>query len=182
MLDDDRRGETAIDRNQRGSADIVELERLLLRGEPYETFFASRGTAEWIEQPQAKRNEPWPAFDRRQQLPEGYGCPACVLVVCQCAIDTRGSCFLIPGHEMRKIDAARLFHAGEKVVDRRPFAVVTVEIEVARFAKADRAEKDGKHPNQFGALPVYGRRVEAYRSEEHTSELQSLMRLSYAVF
>src|SRR3546814_1859323 len=28
-LDDDRRGETAIDRNQRGSADIVELERLL---------------------------------------------------------------------------------------------------------------------------------------------------------
>src|SRR3546814_2587205 len=25
-----------------------------------------------------------------------------------------------------------------------------------------RAEKDGKHPNQFGALPVYGRRVEAY--------------------
>src|SRR3546814_20860607 len=94
MLDDDRRGETAIDRNQRGSADIVELERLLLRGEPYETFFASRETAEWIEQPQAKRNEPWPAFDRRQQLPEGYGCPACVLVVRQCAIDTRGSCFL----------------------------------------------------------------------------------------
>src|SRR3546814_6864208 len=92
------------------------------------------------------------------------------------------------------LDAARLFHAGEKVVDRRPFAVVTVEIEVARFAKADRAEKDGKHPNQFGALPVYGRRVEAYdpgvtvrsdgmgqrpgiRSEEHTSELQSLMRI-----
>src|SRR3546814_992894 len=112
MLDDDRRGETAIDRNQRGSADIVELERLLLRGEPYETFFASRETAEWIEQPQAKRNEPWPAFDRRQQLPEGYGCPACVLVVRQCAIDTRGSC----------------------------------------------------------------------RSEEHTSELQSLMRISYAVF
>src|SRR3546814_17056909 len=89
---------------------------------------------------------PWPAFDRRQQLPEGYGCPACVLVVRQCAIDTRGSCFLIPGHEMRKIDAARLFHAGEKVVDRRHFAVVTVEIEVARFAKADRAEKDGKNP------------------------------------
>src|SRR3546814_14252614 len=70
---------------------------------------------------------PWPAFDRRQQLPEGYGCPACVLVVRQCAIDTRGSCFLIPGHEMRKIDAARLFHAGEKVVDRRPFAVVRSE-------------------------------------------------------
>src|SRR3546814_11394527 len=63
---------------------------------------------------------------------------------------------------MRKIDAARLFHAGEKVVDRRPFAVVTVEIEVARFAKADRAEKDGKHPNQFGALPVNGRSVQAY--------------------
>src|SRR3546814_10607016 len=31
-------------------------------------------------------------------------------------------------------------------------------------------------------LEAQGRRVHAYRSEEHTSELQSLMRISYAVF
>src|SRR3546814_10342022 len=33
-----------------------------------------------------------------------------------------------------------------------------------------------------GVLPVTVRGVEASRSEEHTSELQSLMRISYAVF
>src|SRR3546814_1294062 len=37
----------------------------------------------------------------------------------------------------------------------------------------------------FGVSPgviYYGRRMNALRSEEHTSELQSLMRISYAVF
>src|SRR3546814_8207519 len=34
----------------------------------------------------------------------------------------------------------------------------------------------------LGFLGRGGNRVEAVRSEEHTSELQSLMRLSYAVF
>src|SRR3546814_1923313 len=48
-----------------------------------------------------------------------------------------------------------------------------------------------EHPEwfspRFGAfyralLPVLAKRVERIRSEEHTSELQSLMRISYAVF
>src|SRR3546814_4648256 len=34
-----------------------------------------------------------------------------------------------------------------------------------------------RHPDRFG-----GRKVARHRSEEHTSELQSLMRISYAVF
>src|SRR3546814_9210209 len=33
-----------------------------------------------------------------------------------------------------------------------------------------------------GANPAYGTFASRYRSEEHTSELQSLMRTSYAVF
>src|SRR3546814_1508507 len=33
-----------------------------------------------------------------------------------------------------------------------------------------------------GLAEALGLRVEAHRSEEHTSELQSLMRISYAVF
>src|SRR3546814_2880644 len=43
-------------------------------------------------------------------------------------------------------------------------------------------------PDNFAAMlevPRYGRRTAAFdkiRSEEHTSELQSLMRISYAVF
>src|SRR3546814_6638359 len=35
---------------------------------------------------------------------------------------------------------------------------------------------------KYGALSVSGGRVQVSRSEEHTSELQSLMRISYAVF
>src|SRR3546814_6295376 len=34
----------------------------------------------------------------------------------------------------------------------------------------------------WGGLPVAERRKQRSRSEEHTSELQSLMRISYAVF
>src|SRR3546814_5082578 len=34
----------------------------------------------------------------------------------------------------------------------------------------------------ISALPVDGKQLRASRSEEHTSELQSLMRISYAVF
>src|SRR3546814_3870870 len=35
---------------------------------------------------------------------------------------------------------------------------------------------------ELGAAAVAGRAMAALRSEEHTSELQSLMRISYAVF
>src|SRR3546814_4772555 len=34
----------------------------------------------------------------------------------------------------------------------------------------------------FRCVPALSERLEALRSEEHTSELQSLMRISYAVF
>src|SRR3546814_1031764 len=40
-------------------------------------------------------------------------------------------------------------------------------------------------PGPMDNIPMFGRRkngTEAIRSEEHTSELQSLMRISYAVF
>src|SRR3546814_21186479 len=37
-------------------------------------------------------------------------------------------------------------------------------------------------PATMFAHPAYARRLPALRSEEHTSELQSLMRISYAVF
>src|SRR3546814_2001969 len=37
-------------------------------------------------------------------------------------------------------------------------------------------------PTRWPATPRAGRRNSARRSEEHTSELQSLMRISYAVF
>src|SRR3546814_6832061 len=58
-------------------------------------------------------------------------------------------------------------------------------------AKADVGDRrilDAAAPAEHGADPVdiiigdARRRIDAERSEEHTSELQSLMRISYAVF
>src|SRR3546814_3041979 len=40
-----------------------------------------------------------------------------------------------------------------------------------------RCQADGAEPRRLG-----GNEIESERSEEHTSELQSLMRISYAVF
>src|SRR3546814_168665 len=48
----------------------------------------------------------------------------------------------------------------------------------AHQAAALWAEEPGPRP----CPAVFGRRVKDFRSEEHTSELQSLMRISYAVF
>src|SRR3546814_10912788 len=51
---------------------------------------------------------------------------------------------------------------------------------LARFTQRDRpiAEQGDEHPRKSGPCPY----IEPRRSEEHTSELQSLMRNSYAVF
>src|SRR3546814_4383958 len=53
--------------------------------------------------------------------------------------------------------------------------------------RSARGDADGRAPDrslarQAQALRVGGDRRDAQRSEEHTSELQSLMRISYAVF
>src|SRR3546814_6032723 len=47
-------------------------------------------------------------------------------------------------------------------------------------AAADKREGDGCTP--LGVWPIRGVLLRPGRSEEHTSELQSLMRISYAVF
>src|SRR3546814_8411891 len=47
---------------------------------------------------------------------------------------------------------------------------------VAGFGPASGSDRSGRDRVRLGAPVV------AYRSEEHTSELQSLMRISYAVF
>src|SRR3546814_10842134 len=49
-------------------------------------------------------------------------------------------------------------------------------------AIADRLEMDLVTPPALDQAPAHARSSERLRSEEHTSELQSLMRISYAVF
>src|SRR3546814_3939552 len=53
-------------------------------------------------------------------------------------------------------------------IDHQPGAIVAVEIEV--------------HADFAGAAERNEEKIPLARSEEHTSELQSLMRISYAVF
>src|SRR3546814_6620000 len=45
-----------------------------------------------------------------------------------------------------------------------------------------RADQGGPRPDRHRTRPARGAGVRGLRSEEHTSELQSLMRISYAVF
>src|SRR3546814_5930222 len=48
--------------------------------------------------------------------------------------------------------------------------------------KADVGARHGEPPHDVEAGGIFAFRAAQERSEEHTSELQSLMRLSYAVF
>src|SRR3546814_10299349 len=55
--------------------------------------------------------------------------------------------------------------------------------EVEREIKAEVGNGAASRPRAIGGdILVLGRNAERVRSEEHTSELQSLMRISYAVF
>src|SRR3546814_2584826 len=70
---------------------------------------------------------------------------------------------------------AALSHAGSPIAASFP----------SDRAGAPHSAPDAKRP-PFGGRPHYLRRpsfaISSLRSEEHTSELQSLMRISYAVF
>src|SRR3546814_10718367 len=61
--------------------------------------------------------------------------------------------------------------------------VIYTEPEVAWVGRTEQQLKEDGTPYKTGSFPfaALGRAV-AMRSEEHTSELQSLMRISYAVF
>src|SRR3546814_3309978 len=52
----------------------------------------------------------------------------------------------------------------------------------ARITLGCHAAEGGKRPRDEATMRADRRGVSARRSEEHTSELQSLMRISYAVF
>src|SRR3546814_10698552 len=52
----------------------------------------------------------------------------------------------------------------------------------AKLAAAGVANSKNTEPMGQGAKKMGEREIRGFRSEEHTSELQSLMRISYAVF
>src|SRR3546814_8391739 len=63
-----------------------------------------------------------------------------------------------------------------------PKARITSEAAVALSQHGTVAPVTVHHRTDFAASMIDGRTVMEVRSEEHTSELQSLMRISYAVF
>src|SRR3546814_9270534 len=72
----------------------------------------------------------------------------------------------------RLVDAAAL-HADEAVLD---------EVEAADAVVAAQLVEVGEQRGRRQRLAVDPHGIAVFRSEEHTSELQSLMRISYAVF
>src|SRR3546814_10040650 len=85
----------------------------------------------------------------------------------------------------RAVEAGLLLESGMAVIPVGA-ALAHVEAVVVRLAAADAVETDARHAvhvrRQQDAVPVDRGVVAMDRSEEHTSELQSLMRISYAVF
>src|SRR3546814_3655800 len=101
-------------------------------------------------------------------------------------------CFLQPAHK-RSTAVIRLEYVETRntpfiehrhgfVVDRRTYDSSGIELLVAaqrlNLSAVDVPQQQAVASGQFIRDPVR----EASRSEEHTSELQSLMRISYAVF
>src|SRR3546814_8283928 len=64
--------------------------------------------------------------------------------------------------------------------DTSPIAPVTVMANVLGAPEAPEMTMDERVHHLFARMP--DAKIHLYRSEEHTSELQSLMRISYAVF
>src|SRR3546814_1975005 len=60
-------------------------------------------------------------------------------------------------------------------------AQVTIDGETLIARGKDRAVEQARE-TAGEAVPIFGEQIGRERSEEHTSELQSLMRISYAVF
>src|SRR3546814_6126372 len=73
-------------------------------------------------------------------------------------------------HELGQRNADVDLEAGRRLLERR-LAIVVDEVERIEVAAIDAAADRDIMVAQIG-----------FRSEEHTSELQSLMRISYAVF
>src|SRR3546814_4711267 len=78
----------------------------------------------------------------------------------------------IPAHGMQHVESARLLVARHDVAERV----------VPHMAHVDAARRIGKHLEHVVFRPGRIDLDLETRSEEHTSELQSLMRISYAVF
>src|SRR3546814_7433590 len=89
---------------------------------------------------------------------------------------------LIPEPELCEVNTATILHGAHEILASDGLPVLPLEIKVSALAETIRPQHQRHHPDQFSAFVVYRGGVEIRRSEEHTSELQSLMRISYAVF
>src|SRR3546814_6583492 len=82
--------------------------------------------------------------------------------------------YVMARHDLSVGDAPPFDHAFEKIIDEEFLAVL-------RRGHA-RPPPFGRHGPAGDDPPLLFEMQDAVRSEEHTSELQSLMRISYAVF
>src|SRR3546814_8981267 len=89
-----------------------------------------------------------------------------------CASDLAGAAFPGHGHPARRLRGTIRAAAGGRLPRRGRAGRVRLEGRRGHVRLRERA----------GRIRAVAQRARAGRSEEHTSELQSLMRISYAVF
>src|SRR3546814_5260897 len=70
----------------------------------------------------------------------------------------------------------------QKPVDGDLAALIASSPDNVKFVKTDVTREEEVRAAVAAAVSAWGKVTSAVRSEEHTSELQSLMRISYAVF
>src|SRR3546814_6103079 len=90
------------------------------------------------------------------------------------------------GRDITELASHRFCEAGIAIVPegRRLFTQMTVldNLELGSFIASAKAHRKASLEHVLSLFPVLKVKLDSPRSEEHTSELPSLMRISYAVF
>src|SRR3546814_6483395 len=60
--------------------------------------------------------------------------------------------------------------------------IIEAPMQVLKISRAEATDRARAYLDKVGLSPRIEKQYPSHRSEEHTSELQSLMRISYAVF
>ena len=163
-FDDHRRRKAAVDRQDGAFGNAVEHDRARRRVQQHQPLRPDRLARLRAEQADLQRQHHrllrLLARCRGDVLGKAQRGTPLARLMAQAGGDARGAGLAVPQTKLGKIDAARLFHAGDEILARRRRAVEAAEIQIGRGAERLGAQDRRHHADQLGALVVDGRRVE----------------------